>query len=208
MPGATDDQRHDGRAGPLGSGKTRLAQRLADDVPAGHLQGTQHAHEREVRVLGKAGRINPAPHLFDVVGILAAQVPVFILQGNLYGVDLFRPSVEIAQLAQQADFPAGVVNVVSGTGKKPWKQKGTGRARQGSTRAPQFVGGGVVHGPHPRDYSQRTPKKMKAAALRGALSDRAREGRIHVVETLAAAVGALLPEHAVVVDEGNTAGHL
>jgi large subunit ribosomal protein L4 len=70
---------------------------------------------------------------------------------------------------------------VSGGGRKPYKQKGTGRARQGSTRAPQFAGGGVVHGPTPRDYSQRTPKKMKAAALRGALSDRARAGRVHVV---------------------------
>src|SRR6185312_5247199 len=59
----------------------------------------------------------------------------------------------------------------------------TGRARQGSTRAPQFTGGGTVHGPQPRDYSQRTPKKMKAAALRGALSDRARENRVHVVST-------------------------
>jgi large subunit ribosomal protein L4 len=72
---------------------------------------------------------------------------------------------------------------VAGGGKKPYKQKGTGRARQGSIRAPQFAGGGVVHGPVPRDYSQRTPKKMKAAALRGALSDRARDGRLHVVET-------------------------
>src|SRR3984885_14647840 len=71
-----------------------------------------------------------------------------------------------------------------GGGKKPYRQKGTGRARQGSTRAPQFVGGGVVHGPKPRDYSQRTPKKMKVAALRGALSDRARYDRIHVVTTL------------------------
>ena len=73
---------------------------------------------------------------------------------------------------------------VRGGGRKPHKQKGTGRARQGSTRAPQFVGGGVVHGPKPRDYSQRTPKKMKAAALRGALSDRARHGRIHVFSSL------------------------
>jgi large subunit ribosomal protein L4 len=73
---------------------------------------------------------------------------------------------------------------VRGGGKKPYRQKGTGRARQGSTRAPQFVGGGVVHGPKPRDYSQRTPKKMKVAALRGALSDRARFDRIHVVSTL------------------------
>src|SRR6201997_2422011 len=73
---------------------------------------------------------------------------------------------------------------VSGGGRKPYRQKGTGRARQGSTRAPQFTGGGVVHGPQPRDYSQRTPKKMIAAALRGALSDRARNGRIHAVTEL------------------------
>jgi large subunit ribosomal protein L4 len=73
---------------------------------------------------------------------------------------------------------------VRGGGKKPYRQKGTGRARQGSTRAPQFTGGGVVHGPKPRDYSQRTPKKMIAAALRGALSDRARNGRIHAVTEL------------------------
>uniref|UniRef100_UPI0037CB64ED 50S ribosomal protein L4 n=1 Tax=Actinomadura sp. TaxID=1989 RepID=UPI0037CB64ED len=71
-----------------------------------------------------------------------------------------------------------------GGGKKPYRQKGTGRARQGSIRAPQFAGGGTVHGPQPRDYSQRTPKKMKAAALRGALSDRARYGRVHVVDSL------------------------
>src|SRR5580693_983916 len=71
-----------------------------------------------------------------------------------------------------------------GGGRKPYRQKGTGRARQGSTRAPQFAGGGVVHGPKPRDYSQRTPKKMIAAALRGALSDRARNGRIHAITEL------------------------
>ncbi|WP_432515164.1 50S ribosomal protein L4 [Kineococcus sp. SYSU DK001] len=74
---------------------------------------------------------------------------------------------------------------VRGGGKKPYKQKGTGRARQGSLRAPQFTGGGIVHGPKPRDYSQRTPKKMIAAALRGALSDRVRHDRLHVVEGLA-----------------------
>jgi large subunit ribosomal protein L4 len=73
---------------------------------------------------------------------------------------------------------------VRGGGRKPYRQKGTGRARQGSTRAPQFAGGGVVHGPQPRSYEQRTPKKMKAAALRGALSDRARHGRVHVVDSL------------------------
>ncbi len=73
---------------------------------------------------------------------------------------------------------------VRGGGKKPYRQKGTGRARQGSIRAPQFAGGGVVHGPQPRSYDQRTPKKMKAAALRGALSDRAGHGRVHVVTSL------------------------
>ena len=73
---------------------------------------------------------------------------------------------------------------VSGGGKKPYRQKGTGRARQGSTRSPQFVGGGISHGPVPHKYLQRTPKKMKAAALRGALSDRARGGNIHVLSSL------------------------
>jgi large subunit ribosomal protein L4 len=76
---------------------------------------------------------------------------------------------------------------VRGGGKKPYRQKGTGRARQGSTRAPQFAGGGTVHGPQPRSYDQRTPKKMKAAALRGALSDRARHDRVHVVDALVTA---------------------
>ncbi|MFI5913479.1 50S ribosomal protein L4 [Dactylosporangium sp. NPDC051541] len=93
--------------------------------------------------------------------------------------------VVIAQLAaaRQGTHKAKSRGEVAGGGKKPYKQKGTGRARQGSIRAPQFTGGGVVHGPVPRDYTQRVNKKMKAAALRGALSDRAREGRIHVVET-------------------------
>jgi large subunit ribosomal protein L4 len=93
--------------------------------------------------------------------------------------------VVVAQLAaaRQGTHKVKTRGEVSGGGRKPYKQKGTGRARQGSIRAPQFTGGGVVHGPQPRDYSQRTNKKMKVAALRGALSDRAREGRIHVVET-------------------------
>ncbi len=72
---------------------------------------------------------------------------------------------------------------VSGAGRKPFKQKGTGRSRQGSIRAPEHTGGGVVHGPVPRDYSQRTPKKMIAAALLGVISDRARGERLHVVES-------------------------
>ncbi|MDA2814180.1 50S ribosomal protein L4 [Nocardiopsis sp. RSe5-2] len=88
-----------------------------------------------------------------------------------------------AQLAaaRQGTHATKTRGMVRGGGKKPYRQKGTGRARQGSTRAPQFTGGGTVHGPQPRDYAQRTPKKMKAAALRGALSDRARNGRVHVI---------------------------
>src|SRR5205807_9245316 len=94
--------------------------------------------------------------------------------------------VVTAQLAaaRQGTHSTKTRGEVRGGGRKPYRQKGTGRARQGSTRAPQFTGGGVVHGPTPRDYSQRTPKKMKAAALRGALSDRARAGQVHVVSTL------------------------
>ncbi len=94
--------------------------------------------------------------------------------------------VVTAQLAaaRQGTHSTRTRGEVSGGGKKPYRQKGTGRARQGSTRAPQFTGGGIVHGPKPRDYSQRTPKKMIAAALRSALSDRARNERIHAVTEL------------------------
>src|SRR4029079_6790500 len=97
--------------------------------------------------------------------------------------------VVVAQLAAARQGTADTKSrgEVRGGGKKPYRQKGTGRARQGSTRAPQFAGGGTVHGPQPRKYDQRTPKKMKAAALRGALSDRARSARIHVVESLISA---------------------
>ena len=101
------------------------------------------------------------------------------------------PLIHQVVVAQQAAARQGTHATktrgdVSGGGRKPYRQKGTGRARQGSTRAPQFTGGGVVHGPQPRDYSQRTPKKMIAAALRGALSDRARNGRIHAITELVA----------------------
>ncbi|WP_067861073.1 50S ribosomal protein L4 [Nocardia shimofusensis] len=96
--------------------------------------------------------------------------------------------VVTAQLAaaRQGTHATKTRGQVSGGGKKPYRQKGTGRARQGSTRAPQFAGGGTVHGPQPRDYSQRTPKKMIRAALHGALSDRARNDRIHVISELVA----------------------
>lgn len=94
--------------------------------------------------------------------------------------------VVVAQLAaaRQGTHKVKGRGEVSGSGAKPFKQKGTGRARQGSVRMPQHTGGGIVHGPVPRDYAQRTPKKMVAAALRGILSDRARADRIVVVESL------------------------
>ena len=112
------------------------------------------------------------------------------LPAEVFDVQVNVPLIHQVVVAQLAAARQGTHDTktraeVSGGGRKPYKQKGTGRARQGSTRAPQFAGGGTVHGPTPRDYSQRTPKKMKAAALRGALSDRARDGRIHVVTTFA-----------------------
>ena len=108
------------------------------------------------------------------------------LPADVFGVQVNVPLIHQVVVAQLAAARQGTHDTksrgeVRGGGRKPYKQKGTGRARQGSTRAPQFAGGGTVHGPHPRDYAQRTPKKMKAAALRGALSDRARNGRVHVV---------------------------
>jgi large subunit ribosomal protein L4 len=105
---------------------------------------------------------------------------VFDVQANIP----LMHQVVVAQLAaaRQGTHKTKTRGEVAGGGRKPYKQKGTGRARQGSIRAPQFAGGGVVHGPVPRDYAQRTPKKMKAAALRGALSDRARDGRVLVIE--------------------------
>jgi large subunit ribosomal protein L4 len=114
----------------------------------------------------KAGTADLPAEVFDVV----TNVPLI-------------HQVVVAQraAARQGTHATKTRGEVRGGGRKPYKQKGTGRARQGSTRAPQFAGGGTVHGPQPRSYDQRTPKKMKAAALRGALSDRARAGRVHVV---------------------------
>ena len=110
------------------------------------------------------------------------------LPAEIFDVQVNVPlihQVVVAQLAaaRQGTHDAKTRGEVRGGGKKPYRQKGTGRARQGSTRAPQFTGGGVVFGPNPRDYAQRTPKKMKVAALRGALSDRARGARVHVLES-------------------------
>ncbi|MDN5795958.1 MAG: 50S ribosomal protein L4 [Intrasporangium sp.] len=111
------------------------------------------------------------------------------LPAEIFDVQTNVPLIHQVVVAQLAAARAGTHSTktrgeVRGGGRKPYRQKGTGRARQGSIRAPQFAGGGVVHGPVPRDYTQRTPKKMKVAALRGALSDRARYGRIHVVDSI------------------------
>lgn len=116
------------------------------------------------------------------VGTRELPAEVFDVQTN---VPLIH-QVVVGQLAaaRQGTHDTRSRGEVRGGGRKPYRQKGTGRARQGSLRAPQFAGGGTVHGPTPRDYTQRTPKKMKAAALRGALSDRARHGRVHVVSAL------------------------
>lgn len=118
---------------------------------------------------GDAGTVDLPAELFDV----QTNVPLI-------------HQVVVAQLAaaRQGTHSTKTRGEIRGGGAKPYRQKGTGRARQGSIRAPQFAGGGIVHGPQPRSYSQRTPKKMKAAALRGALSDRARHGRIHVLSSL------------------------
>jgi large subunit ribosomal protein L4 len=115
----------------------------------------------------------------DVDGTVELPAEIFDVQANIP----LMHQVVVAQLAaaRQGTHDTKSRGEVSGGGAKPYRQKGTGRARQGSTRAPQFTGGGVVHGPTPHGYTQRTPKKMKAAALRGALSDRARDGRVHVV---------------------------
>src|SRR6478752_2509841 len=114
-------------------------------------------------------------------GSVELPAALFDVEAN---IALMHQVVE-AQLAakRQGTHATKTRGDVRGGGKKPYRQKGTGRARQGSTRAPQFTGGGVVHGPQPRSYEQKTPKKMKAAALRGALSDRAANDRIYVVTT-------------------------
>ena len=111
------------------------------------------------------------------------------LPAEIFDVQTNIPLIHQVVVAQQAAARQGTHSTktrgeVRGGGIKPWRQKGTGRARQGSRRAPQWAGGGVVHGPQPRDYSQRTPKKMIAAALRGALSDRARDGRVFVLDSI------------------------
>lgn len=125
----------------------------------------------------------------DVIAPDGSKAGTTELPGEVFEVQVNIPlihQVVVAQLAaaRQGSADTKTRGEVAGGGRKPYRQKGTGRARQGSIRAPQFSGGGVVHGPSPRSYEQRTPKKMKAAALRGALSDRATGGRVHVVTSI------------------------
>ena len=125
----------------------------------------------------------------DVIDIKGKKAGSVVLPGSIFDVPTNIPlmhQVVVAQLAaaRQGTHATKTRGAVSGGGKKPFRQKGTGNARQGSIRAPHFTGGGIVHGPQPRDYDQRTPKKMKQGALRSALSDRARADRIHVVTAL------------------------
>mgnify|MGYP000296273029 FL=1 len=125
----------------------------------------------------------------DVIDLKGKKAGSVVLPGSTFDVPTNIPlmhQVVVAQLAaaRQGTHATKTRGDVAGGGKKPFRQKGTGNARQGSIRAPHFTGGGVVHGPQPRDYDQRTPKKMKQGALRSALSDRARADRIHVVTAL------------------------
>jgi large subunit ribosomal protein L4 len=159
----------------------------------------------------------------DVMSAAGEKSGTVDLPAEIFDVQVNIPLIHQVVVAQQAAARQGTHSTktrgeVAGGGRKPYRQKGTGRARQGSIRAPQYAGGGIVHGPTPHGYDQRTPKKMKAAALRGALSDRARDGRVHVVESLVsgdspstkAAVAALAnvtdrPRTLVVVERGDDA---
>ena len=159
---------------------------LAEERASSEREGAQRERVLTVQVRtadgGSDGTVELPAEVFD------AQANVALLH-----------QVVVAQLAaaRQGTHDTKTRGEVRGGGKKPYRQKGTGRARQGSVRSPQFTGGGVVHGPTPRSYDQRTPKKMKAAALRGALSDRARDGRVHVVAGL---VGGETPSTKTAID--------
>lgn len=135
-----------------------------------------------------AQKVEMQDRTVDVVDVSGAATGDSVtLPGEIFDTEMNVPLIHQVVIAQQAARRQGTHATktrgeVSGGGKKPWRQKGTGRARHGSIRSPQWTGGGIVHGPQPRDYSQRTPKKMIAKALRSALSDRARHDRIHVLD--------------------------
>src|SRR5580698_9859938 len=130
---------------------------------------------------GGAAAAKPRAAKPKATATATAQLPAEIFDAKVNVPLIHQVVVAQEAAARQGTHSTKRRGMVRGGGRKPYRQKGTGRARQGSIRAPQFAGGGVVHGPVPRSYVQRTPKKMKAAALRGALSDRAAHGRVHVV---------------------------
>jgi large subunit ribosomal protein L4 len=155
------------------------AKAAAEEVPA---EKPAKASARKAPATGKAAAAKKAAASPARNREIVTDLPADIFDDNV-NIPLIHQVVVAQQAAaRQGTHATKTRGDVRGGGKKPYRQKGTGRARQGSIRAPQFTGGGVVHGPVPRSYAQRTPKKMKAAALRGALSDRARHGFVHVVD--------------------------
>jgi large subunit ribosomal protein L4 len=125
----------------------------------------------------------------EVRNMQGEQVGEIELRDDIFGVAVSEPLMHQALLRQQANARLGTADTktrgeVSGGGRKPWKQKGTGRARQGSTRAPHWRHGGVVFGPHPRSYEQSMPRKMRRQALRSALTVKAQSGQLVVVDSL------------------------
>jgi large subunit ribosomal protein L4 len=128
----------------------------------------------------------PQAPMLDTAGKEAGSVE---LADSLFGAPVNQALIHQAALRQMAGRRLGTADTqtrgeVTGGGRKPWRQKGTGRARQGSRRAPQWAGGGVVFGPHPRDYDQRMPAKMRRAALRGVLSAKQADGAVRIVEAI------------------------
>ena len=126
--------------------------------------------------------------VYNTAGEVVDQIE---LNDYVFGIEPNIPVMHQALVRQRANARLGTHDTktrgeVRGGGRKPWRQKGTGRARQGSTRAPQWVGGGIVFGPHPRSYHQDMPRKMRRLALRSALSDKARSEAIMVVQGLEA----------------------
>lgn len=123
----------------------------------------------------------------DVASVSGSKAGSAELPDELFGIEPNQAVLHQVVTAQLAAARSGSHHTktraeVKGGGSKPWRQKGTGRSRQGSIRSPQWRGGGVAHGPRPRDYRQRTPKKMVRLALRSALSDRAADGKVLVVD--------------------------
>jgi len=129
----------------------------------------------------------PTVSLHDGSG---AKIGELTLSGILYESDPSVPLMHQAVVVEESRRRLGTHSTkgrseVAGGGRKPWRQKGTGRARQGTIRAPQWAGGGVVFGPQPRDHSLRIPKKMRRAAMRSAISAKLADGEVLVVESIA-----------------------